>query len=242
MSCWVHKEASGLWQWPRQALFQELRGQRVFGLWGPLSSNFPQKCQTRTFSKLISNTWVRASFQTDLGREKRKDLDMHMTSAMGQRCGLPAGDQLSPFVWNGGASQNPKRTRRLPGKPGQGTLSFRETQSYFKLPATPGTSCLTSEFSTLVNWFPSPSITQTGTGSMCPALCHLQRAFPVGSSTKKEKPCFMQVRNWRDSLALNIELIEKKLSSDVFQVQNTLPKIWHFGILTSLSKSNLKKQ
>lgn len=103
MSCWVHKEASGLWQWPRQALFQELRGQRVFGLWGPLSPNFPQKCQTRTFRKLISNTWVRARFQTDLGTEKRKDLDMHMTSAMGQQgtnCPRLSGTEGLPRIWN----------------------------------------------------------------------------------------------------------------------------------------------
>lgn len=80
---------------------------RPKGVWlvGPLSPNFPQKCQTGTFRKLISNTWVRASFQIDLGTEKRKDLDVHMTSAMGQRCGLPAGAQLSPFTGTEGLSR-----------------------------------------------------------------------------------------------------------------------------------------
>lgn len=108
MSCWIHKEASGLWQWAREALFQELWGQGVFGLCGPLSPNFPQKCQTRTFRKLISNTWVRASFQTALGTEKRTDLDMHMTSAMGRH-------SLSLLVWDGGASQNLKLSVHTPG-------------------------------------------------------------------------------------------------------------------------------
>lgn len=50
----------------------------------------------------------------------------------------------------------------------------------------------------------------------------------------------MQVMNLWNLLALKIELIEKKLSLDVFKVQNTLPKMWHFGILISLSKRNLK--
>lgn len=154
--------------------------------------NFTQKFQAKTLRRLTSNIWVSTSFQTNLGTWKRKDLETHRMSEMGQHCGLPIewptvsvflGLRSSPACGNFSA-----KSRKLPGKQGQVCHSiFQRTEICFELLDTPRASCLTSKFtSSWFHWLPSPSNTYMGWGSMHQALCHLLGAFLVVLVQKKE--------------------------------------------------------
>lgn len=88
----------------------EPRG-RTMAHWGILSLPFSQKFQTRTFT---SNMWVRTRFQADFGIQKRKDLEVHMISEMGQH--LQEGDWLSPSAWHKGVFQHVERSLQMAGR------------------------------------------------------------------------------------------------------------------------------
>lgn len=50
-----------------------------------------------------------------LGNKEEKGSGYAYDICEGRHCGLPAGDELSPFVWDGGASQNLKLSAHTPG-------------------------------------------------------------------------------------------------------------------------------
>lgn len=126
----------------------------VFGLSGTLSPNFPQKLQNKIFGMLISNTWLRVSFQTDSGIQKRGNLGMHMSSEMCRHCGLRTERQIVPVRLGLGdfpaCETFSGNIRKFLGKLEGVTLYSKEIQSYFDLPETPGGSCFISKFTRLL--------------------------------------------------------------------------------------------